>query len=117
MVSISAFVKFFALSALAVNVVSAGGDRDRGDQPVRCGRSGFNKDYCKGGSAYFWPEKYCSGDDCAQMCCTWGACIPDGPECDGSRYHCTCEPGYPTRRNLRSEDIMLPTLLVQGIEA
>ena len=131
MVSISAFVKFFAFSALSMNVVTADSSSESSDDGrVRCDKSGFDGSFCKGGIDYFWPEKYCSGDssssdssseygfDCAAMCCTWGACLPDGPPCDGSKYHCTCEPGpYPTtRRNLRDEVETLQTLLVQGFE-
>jgi len=73
--------------------------------PSTCSSSGFDGNFCKGGSTHFNGGSTCDGStlDCASKCCTWGACVPGGPPCDGSLYHCTCEPGpYTTRRNLRS---------------
>ena len=83
--------------------------------PSTCSASGFDSSLCKGGSSYFNGGSTCDGStsDCADKCCTWGACL--GGPCDGSRYICTCEPGPYTRRNLR--DGPTEILRVQGFNS
>ena len=64
----------------------------------------FDSAHCKGGIEYFDGTQTCNDQlDCAEKCCDYGACIPGGPPCDSSKYHCTCDPG-PYRRNLRADE-------------